>query len=239
MPKPDQPQRAVFAKERHIKYWLRCLRTLLPSGYTSTDSSRMSLAFFTLAALDLLDILNSTLSSTDRQGYIDWIYQCQLPTGGFRGSPSHDLGDQRTPENEYWDPATVPMTFFALNSLLILGDDFSRVERRDCLSWLHNVQNLNGSFGEFLGEDDKPKGGCDPRQCCLAAGIRYILRGHDAPKDLVDIDVEKLVSFIASCQVGINRHTGATSQPINISVLDIRWWICRRTVQRVPWYAYP
>jgi geranylgeranyl transferase type-1 subunit beta len=199
---PDSPRNVVLAKERHIKFWLRCLRTLLPEAYTSTDSSRMSLAYFTLGALDLLDIL-PTVSSTDRQGYIDWIYQCQLPTGGFRGSPSHDLGDERTDENECWDPATIPMTFFALNALLILGDDFSRVKRRDCLLWLRDVQNPDGSFGEILADDDQPKGGNDPRQCCCAAGIRYILRGQDNSKDMLDIDVEKLVSFLASCQV---RH---------------------------------
>lgn len=219
MPKVDGSQHATFNKDRHIKYWLRCLRTLLPDAYTSTDSSRLSLAFFTLAALDLLDILNSTLSSTDRQGYIDWIYQCQVPSGGFRGSPSHDLGDWRTPENECRDPATVPMTFFALNSLLILGDDFSRVKRKECLEWLCKLQNADGSFGEILGEDGESKGGRDPRQCHCTAVIRHILRGQDTSKDLVDIDVEKLVSYVASCQVG-SVLTETESHAVD-SLLDV------------------
>ena len=39
---------------RHIKYWRRNLKTLLPHFYTSNDSNRMLLALFTVSALDIL-----------------------------------------------------------------------------------------------------------------------------------------------------------------------------------------
>ncbi|PQE03438.1 hypothetical protein CJF30_00005427 [Rutstroemia sp. NJR-2017a BBW] len=39
---------------KHVKYWHRCLNSLLPTAYTSTDSTRMTLGFFILSALDLL-----------------------------------------------------------------------------------------------------------------------------------------------------------------------------------------
>ncbi|KAL4741703.1 terpenoid cyclases/protein prenyltransferase alpha-alpha toroid [Aspergillus similis] len=194
---------AVFTKDRHVTFFLRCLKTFLPGLYTSNDSNRMLLAFFIVAGLDLLGALESKTTPEERQGYIEWIYQCQVPSGGFRGFTGTDFGTGlRTPENEAWDPANVPSTFFALVILLILGDDLSRVKRTECLKWLPKMQRPNGSFGEVLGPDEKVEGGGDLRFCCFAAGTRYILRGkRDTGLDSIeDIDVGKLVAFIVSCQ---------------------------------------
>ncbi|PLB35711.1 protein geranylgeranyltransferase type I subunit CDC43 [Aspergillus candidus] len=194
---------ATFTKERHIKYFLRCLKTFLPHLYTPNDSNRMLLAFFTVAGLDLLNVLESKTTPEERQGYIDWIYHCQVPTGGFRGFTGTDFGrDRRTPENAAWDPANVPSTFFALLMLVILGDDLSRVKREECLRWLPMLQRDDGSFGEVLGPNDQIEGGGDLRFCCCGAGTRYILRGRndDGVKDIEDIDVDKLVGFIEACQ---------------------------------------
>jgi geranylgeranyl transferase type-1 subunit beta len=195
---------AVFTKDRHVTFFLRCLKTFLPGLYTSNDSNRMLLAFFIVSGLDLLGALESKTTPEERQGYIEWIYQCQVPSGGFRGFTGTDFGTElRTPENEAWDPANVPSTFFALVILLILGDDLSRVKRTECLKWLRKMQRPNGSFGEVLGPDENVEGGGDLRFCCFAAGTRYILRGkRDTGLDgIEDIDVGKLVAFIVSCQV--------------------------------------
>ncbi|KAL4750792.1 hypothetical protein BDW72DRAFT_109516 [Aspergillus terricola var. indicus] len=194
---------AVFTKDRHVTFFLRCLKTFLPGLYTSNDSNRMLLAFFIVAGLDLLGALESKTTLEERQGYIEWIYQCQVPSGGFRGFTGTDFGTKlRTPENEAWDPANVPSTFFALVILLILGDDLSRVKRTKCLKWLRKMQRPNGSFGEVLGPDEKIEGGGDLRFCCFAAGTRYILRGkrNIGLNGIEDIDVGKLVAFIVSCQ---------------------------------------
>ncbi|PYI09015.1 geranylgeranyl transferase beta subunit [Aspergillus sclerotiicarbonarius CBS 121057] len=193
----------TFTKERHIKYFLRCLKTFLPSLYTSNDSNRMLLAFFTVAGLDLLGVLQSKTTPEERQGYIEWIYHCQVPTGGFRAFTGTDFGaENRTPDNEAWDPANVPSTFFALELLLILGDDLSRVKRAECLQWLPQMQRSNGSFGEVLGPGGKIEGGGDLRFCCFAAGTRYILRGKGGKDlaDIKDIDVDKLAAFVQACQ---------------------------------------
>lgn len=51
-------------------------------------NGRMSLAFFVLSSLDLLGALNDTVSDSERQSYIDWIYDQQDSVhGGFRGGP--------------------------------------------------------------------------------------------------------------------------------------------------------
>lgn len=193
-----------FNTERHIKYYLRCLKTFLPTQYTPNDSNRMLLAYLTLSGLDVLGVLHSKTTPEERQGYIEWIYHCQVQTGGFRGFPGTDFGsDKRTTDNEAWDPANVPATFFALVNLLILGDDLSRVDRRACLQWLPRTQRADGSFGEVLGVDWEVKGDRDLRYCCCAAGTRYILRGNgDGLEGVEDIDVSRLVSFIEACQVG-------------------------------------
>lgn len=200
----------TFRKDRHIKYFLRCLKSFLPHQYTASDSNRVLLAFFTVAGLDVLGILQTNTTPEERKGYIDWLYHCQVPSGGFRGFTGTDFGlERRTPENEVWDPANVPATFFALATLLILGDDLSRVKRKECLRWLPSVQREDGSFGEVISVDGKIAGGRDLRFCCCAAGIRYILRGRSGKglEDVKDIDVEKLVSFIEACQVRVVRQS--------------------------------
>lgn len=195
---------AEFTKERHIKYFLRCLRTLLPHQYTSGDSGRILLAFFIISGLDLLGVLKTSTTPEERKRCIDWLYHCQHPSGGIRGFTGTIFGDEkRTRANEAWDPATVPSTFLALQTLLLLGDDLSRLNRKGCLIWLRKLQRENGSFGETLGVDDEIEGGSDLRFCYCAAGIRYLLRGP-RQKDVAgveDIDAARLVSFIQSSQV--------------------------------------
>ncbi|KAI9923644.1 Geranylgeranyl transferase type-1 subunit beta [Aspergillus wentii] len=194
---------AIFHKERHVKYYLRCLKTFLPSLYTSNDSNRMLLAFFTVAGLDLLGVLQEKTSPAERKSYIEWVYHCQVPSGGFRGFTGTDFGsERRTPENESWDPANVPATFFAIVVLILLGDDLSRVKRTECLQWLPKLQRKDGSFGEVLGPGGEIEGGRDLRYCCCAAGTRYMLRGKNGQgvEEVKDINVGKLVEFIEACQ---------------------------------------
>lgn len=192
-------------KDRQIKYFLRCLKTLLPHPYTSNDSNRMTLAYFTLAGLDLLGALDgadeekAAISAAERAGYINWLYHCQVSTGGFRGFTGANFGEEkRAKENECWDPANVPATFFALVALLILEDDLARVRRRECLSWLCSMQREDGSFGQTLGPGDSIDGGRDLRFCCCAAGIRYILKGEENEGD---INAKRLIDYVQACQV--------------------------------------
>lgn len=193
----------MLLRDKHVKYWLRCAKTQLPNPYMSNDSNRMMLAYLIVSALDLLDVLETKITQSERDQWITWIYSCQLPTGGFRGFSGTDLQASRAPENENWDPASMPGTFFALVILVVLGDDLSRLRRRECLQWLPKLQRENGSFGEILGESDSVEGGSDLRFCCCAAGIRYILRGHSQGQscEVADFDITMLVAYIQSCQV--------------------------------------
>lgn len=193
----------VFHKERHIKYWLRCARTFLPNAYTSNDSSRMTLAFFIVAALDLLGTLETSITQAERSSWIEWIYSCQTPEGGFRGFTGTDLCDHRNEANQHWDPANLPATFFALLTLIILGDDLSDVDREKCMTWLPKLQRENGSFGETLTENGQIEGGNDLRFCCCAAGTVHLLRSKGSNQPYADMALNriKLMQYVRACQV--------------------------------------
>lgn len=190
-------------KARHVKYWLRCLKTYLPAAATPNDSNRIPLAFFIVSALDLLDSLHSNTTAEERAEYINWVYKCQHPHGGFRGFTGTDFGALRSEENAHWDPANLPATYFALATLVVLEDDLSRVKRKECLEWLPGLQRPDGSFGETLGEGATIEGGIDMRFCNCAAGVRRILRGKGAAleQDIKDVNVQGLVQYIRSSEV--------------------------------------
>jgi len=191
------PLKSKFQKDRHITYWLRCLKTYLPTGYTSNDSQRMTLAFFTLSALDLLGELHTNTTESDRQAYVDWVYRCQHPDGGFKGFTGADGGPRMWDgPGRCWDPANLAATFFALVVLMILGDEMKRIHRQNCLKWIRTLQRPDGSFGEVIGKDGRVEGVADTRNCYLAAGVRLILRRGEEMEDVDDINVNGLVDYI-------------------------------------------
>ncbi|KAL5121931.1 geranylgeranyl transferase type-1 subunit beta [Pleosporales sp. CAS-2024a] len=198
-PLPDDPH---LNYPRHVKYWRRNLKTLLPHFYTSNDSNRMLLALFTVSALDLLGDLDAALSPEERQGHIDWVYSCQLSTGGFRPWPGSNFGHLSSDENKPWDPPHVPGTFFALLTLVVLGDGLDKVKRREILEWLRRMQRPDGSFGETVGHDGYVHGGNDSRFGFMATAIRYILRGHlQGPSEGVpDIDIDRFVACVRAAE---------------------------------------
>jgi len=182
----------------HVRYWRRNLKTFLPHHYTGNDSNRMMLAAFIISALDILGDLQAALSPEERRGYVDWVYRCQLPEGGFRPAPATDFGSLRNESNEIWDPAHLAGTFFALLILVNLGDGLDRVKRRETLLWLIKMQRPDGGFGETLGENGSVEGGNDSRFGFMAMAIRWMLRGHlEGPIDGVpDLDIDKFVHCV-------------------------------------------
>ncbi|KAI1761885.1 terpenoid cyclases/Protein prenyltransferase [Hypoxylon sp. FL1150] len=199
---------------RHIRYWQRCFRSLLPHHYVSNDSIRLTLGFFIVAALDLLSspssysepprdpLKASLITPDDRKRLRAWVLSLQHPQGGFCGSPHHVLPEKYATE---WDPinnvesardpanANIAATYFALLLLGIVADDdgssaFEGVHRIKTLRWLKKLQRDDGSFGEIIDEDGYVGGGRDMRYCYLAATIRWALGGPEAGEDF-DVDV--------------------------------------------------
>ena len=224
--------------ELHARYWKRCLKSVLPTGYTSNDSSRMTLGFFTLCALDILGQHEKLLLEKERVDIRDWILSCQHPNGGFCGSTNHRFPDAHYVDvghgKPLMDPANLPATFFAILSLTYVGD-LTQVRRRDCLRWLKSLQRGDGSFGELVTADGTIKGGSDMRYCYVASIIRWVL-GGDQLRAEDDINVDKLVDHLRNGQVvdvghaqevaNIDRHTTEESPSLpNTSpmVSSISW----------------
>jgi geranylgeranyl transferase type-1 subunit beta len=190
----------------HVRYWKRCLKSVLPTGYTGNDSSRMTLGFFILSALDILGADTETISEKERVNIRDWILKCQHPNGGFCGSTNHRYPDAYYADvghgERLMDPANLPATFFAILSLSFVGR-LDQIRRRDCLRWLKTLQREDGSFGELITAQGAIHGGRDMRYCYVATAIRSMLRGNQLSDEEQedDIDVEKLVNHLRNGQV--------------------------------------
>ncbi|KAK1707447.1 prenyltransferase and squalene oxidase [Colletotrichum lupini] len=212
-------------KARHIKYWQRCHKTFLPHQYTSSDSTRIALSFFILAALDILSPSEPTkdaphlLTPADRAAARKFVLGLYHPGGGFCGSPNHALPsdlyagwdfEKATPKTRNASSANLASTYFALLILAIVADGpeeaksaFAGVDRVATLRWLRRLQRTDGSFGELVLDDGAIAGGRDMRLCFLAATIRWALRGDakEGDEDWVeDIDVDGLVRHIRQGQ---------------------------------------
>ena len=167
----------------------------------------MCLAFFIYAAIDLLNALDTSTTLAERTEHINWIYRCQLPEGGFRAFPGSDFGRLRNEQNRKWDPPNLPATFFALQTLAILKDDFHRLDRRGILELLPKLQREDGSFGQMV-VNGIIEGGHDSRFGYMAAGVRWMLRGTvDGPLDgIPDINVDQFCRCIGQAQVTDLHH---------------------------------
>ena len=78
---------------RHVAYCRRCLN-LLPGAFTSNDLNRLSLGFFLLNALDILDHL-SCITPEEREEWINWIYSCQIPHPARSSSAARSMFQPR------------------------------------------------------------------------------------------------------------------------------------------------
>ncbi|KAF6126359.1 protein geranylgeranyltransferase type I subunit beta [Phyllostomus discolor] len=69
-------ERLDFLRDRHVRFFQRCLQ-VLPERYSSLETSRLTIAFFALSGLDMLD----SLDVVNKEDIIEWIYSLQvLPT---------------------------------------------------------------------------------------------------------------------------------------------------------------
>ncbi|KAJ8918095.1 hypothetical protein NQ315_011552 [Exocentrus adspersus] len=199
-----------FTPNLHKKYLLMVLNGKLPN-LSSMDTNRSVFMYFALAGLDLLNELDS-IPEKRKQSIIEWIYSLQVVNeeelvSGFQGSTVLNTEENKGQNSPYkW--AHIANTYSCLLSLIILGDDLSRVDRRAILNTLRSLQLSNGSFkGAKDGVED------DMRFVFCAASICYIL------DDWSGMDVERMVSFILnsiSYDGGIGQgpelesHSGST-----------------------------
>lgn len=155
----------------------------------------MTIAFFAISGLDMMNALSAI--DAEKKEIIEWIYSLQvLPkTGddnfdhcGFRGCStlgnvfdSEKAREQPIP----YDGGHVAMTYTALATLLILGDDLSRVNKKTVLAGLKHQQLPDGSFRPVSEPSEN-----DMRFVYCASCICYIL------DDWSGMDTEKAAHYI-------------------------------------------
>ncbi|KAL3866453.1 hypothetical protein ACJMK2_043749 [Sinanodonta woodiana] len=185
--------RDEFLKQKHVQFFVRCLQ-VLPQRYSGLDTSRMTVAFFAISGLDMLGSLSAI--EKDRENIIEWIYALQvlpdrdesnLKMCGFRGSTT--IGSSFSQKEgkiiTLYDSGHIAMTYTALATLLILGDDLSRISKKAVLAGLKNLQLPDGSYYPV------PEGSeNDMRFVYCASCISYIL------DDWSGMDVERAVQYI-------------------------------------------
>uniref|UniRef100_A0A6B2L8R2 Geranylgeranyl transferase type-1 subunit beta n=1 Tax=Arcella intermedia TaxID=1963864 RepID=A0A6B2L8R2_9EUKA len=179
----------------HLNYLKFCLNGL-PGAFGSMDPNRLTLAYFVVSSLDLLD----KVDTLPKQQVIDWVYSLQIIPdsekskryGGWRGgtfvgAPFDCSGKAAT--SYPYDQGHIAMTYVALALLLILGDDFSRVDKKAIIEALPYLQQPSGSFSPVADESE-----CDMRYVYCAAAVSYMLN------DWSGFDKDKATQYILSSQ---------------------------------------
>lgn len=192
-------------KEVHAKYLRRILK-MLSCDSSMMDSIRLTIAYFAISGLDILDSLNE-FSVNEKNAAIDWIYKLQITNAGRK---SGFLASTTLPiiESNDYIIGHLAMTYTGLASLLILGDDLSRIDRKSLIEGIEACQNPDGSFSGMIA-------GCesDMRFLYCACCVSYILN------DWTGIDVQKAVDFILRSisydgaigqAPGLESHGGST-----------------------------
>nr|CAB3264810.1 geranylgeranyl transferase type-1 subunit beta-like [Phallusia mammillata] len=208
-----------FERKKHIRFFSRILQ-ILPHRYSILDTSRLTITFFALSGLDVLNALDH-LSEKNKQEIIEWIYSLQVIPNeaesntckcGFRGSTCNGV---TTPQyakamestNEY-DSSHIAMTYTGLASLLILSDDLQRVNKKACLEGIRALQLPDGSFKSTYDGSEN-----DMRFIYCACCVSAILNDFSA------IDTAQATSFIRKSLCydgafgqgpGLESHGGST-----------------------------
>lgn len=199
-----------FQRESHIQYFMSSLGNLSES-WVSLDTSRMTVIYFSVVALDMLCGL-SHIDDIKRQEIIDYVYMMQIDKSntveeenhkgnfGFIGGTflGHNLCSGCSVPSECGLLATevspkchqghLAMTYTALATLITLGDDLSRVNKTKILAGMRLLQENSGSFrATYLPSE------CDTRFLFCACAISAMLNDWSA------VDKDKAVQYVLDC----------------------------------------
>jgi geranylgeranyl transferase type-1 subunit beta len=191
----DIDSKIIERREEKLVKYLRHTLQVLPCSILLLDTSKVLLAYFGVSGLDIMNKLDKLPHS--RQHIIDWIYMhqieeksIQIDSGicGFRGSSTLLTDTSKQIQNHDYDCSHVTMTFSALNTLLTLEDDLSRINKTAILSSLKLLQLEDGSFTATFDRSEN-----DVRFLYSAACICYIL------DDWSPFDIDRASKFLLNC----------------------------------------
>ena len=214
--------------EEHVNYLLKSLKkSTSETPLDVAEAHRLSSLFFVVSGLDLLGVLDTRLTRSDKEDIIEWIYSYQVDVNkvkipepidgeskfvadvqakrvGFAGFRATSMINVDIP----YDCGILPMTYCALATLVILGDDLKRVDKKSIIAGMRYLQLPDGSFKpSVLG------GESDMRHVYCAAAVSKLLN------DWSGMDRDRCAKFIknslsyegafAQCP-GAEAHGGST-----------------------------
>ncbi|XP_052865703.1 geranylgeranyl transferase type-1 subunit beta [Anopheles cruzii] len=191
--------------QKHAKYFKRFLH-ILPERLASHDSTRVTIAFFAVSGLDVLNSLD-LLTDSFQQDIINWIYKLQVvpgpgdrPAGGIQGSSTFDVLPGSTVHNglQQYRWGHLAITYTGIAVLVALGDDLSRLNRRAIIEGVAAVQRDDGSFSATIEGSEH-----DMRFVYCAAAICAMLN------DWGQVDRQKMAEYIMNSiryDYGISQH---------------------------------
>ncbi|KAL3077192.1 hypothetical protein niasHS_013181 [Heterodera schachtii] len=213
---------------KHTKLIRTCL-DVLPSDYAVFQSTKPTILFFMLSGMDVLGKLDASIDRPRQIEMADWVYALQFPRGNGCLSPSRRCGGFRgcvlsVPSAGLcpYESAHLAQTYTSLCILLILGDDFSRLDRRAILRAVADSQGADGSF--FDGDRSNEN---DMRFLYCACAICYLL------DDFSPINIPSLLDFVrrsVSYDGGIAQgpslesHGGSTFCAVSALLLTGHLW---------------
>ena len=181
---------AVTTRALHVRYF-KMLMERMPQPYASLDTNRMMVLYFCVSALDLM---GEKLSEEKRRRVIEWIYRQQIrpqdadaegkPAGGFGFTGGGHAGGA----SKDYRLSHISMTYTALATLLILGDDLSRVDRDAVTSSLRALQRDDTGVYEAVAFGTES----DTRFVFCACAISFMLQ------DWRGVNTAKAEAFLRS-----------------------------------------
>lgn len=121
----------VLERHKTIKFLKKGLSNL-SEGYECLDSSRPWILYWVLHSLELLNYHVTDPVQID--AIVNFLGQCQNPTGGFGGGPGQI--------------SHLAPTYAAVNALCILGTEsaYKLIDRQKLVQWMNTLRLEDGSF---------------------------------------------------------------------------------------------
>ncbi|KAK4482562.1 hypothetical protein RD792_009722 [Penstemon davidsonii] len=209
----SDPDSIAFDRDRHIRY-LEMMYDLIPSPYEGQEINRLTLAYFVISGLDILQALdrvsNTSLLFSQNNFNIMFTWKYLFTAGEFYGFHGSRSSQFRSNDNGTDIPngSHMAATYCALTILKTVGFDFSLFDSELLLKSMKNLQQPNGCFMPIHTGAET-----DLRFVFCAAAICSMLKSWSG------MDREKAKEYILSCQSydggfglvpGSESHGGAT-----------------------------
>ncbi|XP_050387162.1 geranylgeranyl transferase type-1 subunit beta [Argentina anserina] len=184
-----------FEREKHVTY-LQMMYQFLPHQYQTQEINRLTLAYFVVSGLDLLQALDCI----DKNAVADWVLSLQAHPRdvdevndgqfyGFYGSRSSQFSQDDSNVGLGSSISNLASTYCAIAILKIIGYDLSSIDSELLLKSMRNLQQPDGSFMPIHTGAET-----DLRFIYCAAAICHMLG------DWSGMDKEKAKEYIINCQ---------------------------------------